>query len=155
MYGYYFNNSPLNSNDCNQQINRIRFPISFNLYIERTTVNLFKTLEECENYITSYFSNDLMSNNKFFREAGAINNLLIYDEYIRSYFDDIFYYLPYLLKKKTKKYSGKEYIDIIKEEYNNGSLDTKKSDITTIYLNSFGFNKRIVNNNPKLLEIEK
>lgn len=41
VYGYYFNNSPLNSNDCNQQINRIRFPISFNLYIERTTVNPF------------------------------------------------------------------------------------------------------------------
>lgn len=55
-----------------------------------------------------------MSNNKFFREAGAINNLLIYDEYIRSYFDDIFYYLPYLLKKKQKNILEKNILILLK-----------------------------------------
>ena len=168
IYGIYYNKSPLNALDCNQQINRIRKPISIDLYIEKAIYYPYKDLETAEKYINDNLPEDIIINKKYLKIQTAIDNLFIYDEYLRSHLNDIYYYLPYLLKMKgynniiaevesddkQLKYTNLEYNNIIINEYNKNILDEKKTDDITIKLNSFGFNSQIVKNNNELLETE-
>ncbi|ARF08054.1 hypothetical protein Catovirus_1_104 [Catovirus CTV1] len=168
VYGYYFANSPLNAMDCNQQINRPRVPREINLFIEKQICRPFKDLDTCCNHILeNVFDNHFKWTE--FRECCAINELYIFDHYVKSHFSDIFYYLPYLLKKKgyvninvivkprekQLAYTTKKYNEILVTEYKNGILDVKKMDSVNVYLKSFGFSKKFIDSNPKLDKIEK
>lgn len=170
VYGYYFNNSPINSLNCNQQINRLRDPIEINLYIEKQIFRPYKDLETCEAYVYNQILEDESKEDKKYKKVcNAINELFIYDQYVDSYYNDIFYYLPYLLKKKgytninvvvnmeksQKKYNDKDYNDILVNEYKEGKLDAKKTDSVNIYLKSFGFSKKFIREDEELAKIEK
>lgn len=167
IYGFYFNNSPLDAMSCNQQINRIRKPISINLYIENAINYSYLTLEQAENRIMEQ-NEDIVVNKKFSKVQAAINDLYIYDCFSESHLCDLFYYIPQLLKikgytnikyniddhEKQDKYTSKKVNKIIIEEYNNKILDEKKMDDMTIKLNTFGFNSNYVKNNEELLKKE-
>lgn len=170
VYGYYFKNSVLDSMLCNQQLNRIRSPISFDLYIEKHIEKPFSSLEACRKYI---FNNDLEDfcndKRKNVLARSAADELFIFDRYIQSYYNDLFYFVPYLLKKKgytninvivedevkQTKYTAKKYNDILIKEFNDGTLDNKKKYHVLIYLRSYGFDKQFVKSDPKLNKIEK
>lgn len=171
VYGYYFRNSVLNAMDCNQQLNRIRSPISFDIYIEKQRSRSFKNLESCEKHIYDNVMENYSGEKKSVKNAMiAINGLFIFDNYIKSYYDDLFYYVPYLLRKKgyvninvkfvsdcekQLSYTEKEYNKIMKEDYKEGIIDVKKMTQVSIYLASYGFNKLFVAQNPVLNKIEE
>lgn len=168
VYGFYFRRGPLSSLDLNQQLNRIRCPTSFELYIEREYVKP-KKLDDIRN--EEYSKCKDVHNDKLEDYIARIadTDLMIYDDYIKSHFDDLFYYIPFLLKKKgytniniitegeekQTKLSKKEHVDLLVKEYEEGVLDEKKADSITIFMRSFGFDKKIVNTDPELKEIEK
>ncbi|ARF08063.1 hypothetical protein Catovirus_1_113 [Catovirus CTV1] len=169
VYGFYFNNGPLDALLANQQINRIRHPRGISLYIEKSVYISFNTLDNAEEFIYSHIPReDDFYSKKHVKIEAAINNLFIYDEYLKSHLNDLFYYLPYLLRikgyvnisivadteDKQKKFSNKEYNEILIKEYNDDVLDGKKLNDVTIKMNKYGFNTRIVKNTEQLLEFE-
>lgn len=170
VYGYYFKNSAIDSFSINQQLNRMRDPISFDLYIDKQFVKPQASLEACRKHIyTGHFEDYTNDKRSYSLVRSAIDELFIFDEYVKSYYGDLFYYIPYLLKKKgytninivignsdkQKKYSEKAYNKILIDEFKKGILDKKKMDNVMIYLRSYGFDKQFINSDPELNKIEK
>lgn len=171
VYGFYFKNSVMDAMLCNQQLNRIRHPISFEIYVEtdfstKPDINLDYRKEIIYNGEYSRIIDDKLPD---YDNRVGVTDLFIFDEYIKSHYNDLYFYIPYLLKKKgyininviTEKaeqqdsLTNNEYVDILVEEYNNGTLDEKKLDSVSIYMRSFGFNGQMVNSDPELKIIEK
>lgn len=171
VYGFYFKNSVMDAMLCNQQLNRIRHPISFEIYVEtdfstKPDINLDYRKEIIYNGEYSRIIDDKLPD---YDNRVGVTDLFIFDEYIKSHYNDLYFYIPYLLKKKgyininviTEKaeqqdsLTNNEYIDILVEEYNNGTLDEKKMDSVSIYIRSFGFDSQIVHSDPELKIIEK
>lgn len=171
VYGFYFKNSTMNALLCYQQISRIRHPISFELYTEidcsiKPDMNLEYRKEIVYNGEYSKIIDDKLPN---YDNRVGITDLFIFDEYVKSHYNDLYFYIPYLLKKKgytninviTEKTEEQDsltkddYIDILVKEYNDGILDEKKLDNVSIYMRSFGFDSQMVNTDPELKHIEK
>lgn len=162
VYGFYFKSYHMVATDIDQQINRERQPKSINLYIPDMYIKPFNTLEQAEKdgKLDININTSLKSVSKY---INPLRDILVYEDYRKSYHLNLKHHVIDLLKKKgyvninfelrkSKKYNiitKTEYIKTLIEKYHSSDF---KNDIFTRENNNF---LKDLRDNKNILETDK
>lgn len=154
VFGFYYKGLHFDAMDINQQLNRERQPSSINLYIEdmRSTpyITLEDTIKNSKSDMNITYSIKMLEILEYIK---ALRNLFYYEEYRKSYHNNLSHHVLDLLRSKgytninhiidkcidnnLKPLSKLCFQSKINEQYATGIIDNKKSNDITDKLQIF------------------
>lgn len=155
VVGFYFNAPHFDAMDINQQLNRERKPKTINLYMADMINTPFKNIEEAKEFGTLDIKQvSKREQLKYKKYDDALTDLLFYEDYRKSYHNNVRHFIFDLLRSKgytniqhiiskgdiKTKITRNEYNDIIIKAFKNDTIDDKKYDDILDKMNYFNMN---------------